>query len=164
MQTLKVPEFDPQNREGHAPQATSSPSKPPMNQRGLSFEEPHRIPTVPAIKQEAKLDLNRIITELKTERARIGRAIAAVVADAKVAVSGGLRRAAARKRRRGGITAAGRRRLSQVMKRRWAERRMGKTTGKSAAPKRRGGLTAAGRKKLSEAMKKRWAEKKKTAS
>ncbi len=49
-------------------------------------------------------------------------------------------------------------------KRRWAERRMGKTTGKSSAPKRRGGLTAAGRKKLSEAMKKRWAEKKKNAS
>jgi hypothetical protein len=117
-----------------------------------------------AIKQEAKLDLNSIITELKTERDRIGRAIAALLEDAKVAVGGTVRRAGAPKRRPGGITAAGRRRLSQAMKRRWAERHIGKTTGKASAPKRRGGLTAAGRKKLSEAMKKRWAEKKKNAS
>jgi hypothetical protein len=123
-----------------------------------------RILTVPAIKQEAKLDLNSIITELKTERDKIGRAIDALLEDAKAAVSGTGRRAGASKRRRGGITAAGRRRLSQAMKRRWAERRMGKTTSKASAPKRRGGLTAAGRKKLSEAMKKRWAEKKKNAS
>src|ERR1039457_5748561 len=117
-----------------------------------------------AIKQEAKLDLNSIITERKTERDRIGRAIAALIEGANVAVSGTVRRAGAPKRRRGGITAAGRRRLSQAMKRRWAERRMGKTTGKACVHKRRGGLTAAGRKKLSEAMKKRWAEKKKNAS
>ena len=123
-----------------------------------------RILTVPAIKQEAKLDLNRIITELKTESDRIGRAIAALLEDARVAVSRTVRRAGAPKRRRGGITAAGRRRLSQAMKRRWAERRMGKNTGKASVPKRHGGLTAAGRKKLSEAMKKRWAEKKKNAS
>jgi hypothetical protein len=123
-----------------------------------------RILTAPAIKQEAKLDLNRIITELKMERDRMGRAIDVLLEDAKVAVSGIVRRAGAPKRRRGGITAAGRRRLSQAMKRRWAERRIGKTTGKASAPKRGGGLTAAGRKKLSEAMKKRWAEKKKNAS
>ncbi len=110
------------------------------------------------------MDLNRIITELKTESDKIGRAIAALLEDANVAVGGTVQRARAPKRRRGGITAAGRRRLSQAMKRRWAERRMGKTTGKASAPKRRGGLTAAGRKKLSEAMKKRWAEKKKNAS
>lgn len=119
--------------------------------------------TVPAIKQEARMDLNRIITELKTERDRIGLAIAALLEDAKVAVSGTVRRAGAPKRRRGGLSAEGRRRLSQAMKRRWAERRIGKTPGKAPAPKRRGGLTAAGRKKLSEAMTKRWAEKKKAS-
>ena len=109
------------------------------------------------------MDLNRIITELKAERDRIVRAIAALLEDAKVAVSRTVRRAGAPKRRRGGLTAQGRRRLSQAMKRRWAERRIGKTTGKARAPKRRGGLTPAGRKKLSEAMKKRWAEKKKAS-
>src|ERR1035437_8252038 len=99
-----------------------------------------------AIKQEAKLDLNSITTELKTERDRIGRAIAALLEDAMTAVSGTVQRAGALKRRRGGITPEGRRRLSQAIKRRWAERRMGKTTCKASAPKRRGGLTAAGRK------------------
>src|ERR1035437_8749114 len=119
---------------------------------------------VGVIKQEAKLDLNIITTELKTERDRIGRAIAALIEDAKTSVSDTGQRAGALKRRRELITPEGRRRLSQAMKRRWAERRMGKTTGKASAPKRRGGLTAAGRKKASEAMKKRWAEKKKNAS
>ena len=80
------------------------------------------------------MDLNRIMTELKTERDRIGWAIAVLLEDAKVAVSGTVRRAGAPKRRRGGLTAEGRRRLSQAMKRRWAERRIGKTTGKAPAP------------------------------
>ena len=78
--------------------------------------------TVHAIKQEARLDLNRIITELKTERDRIGRAIAVLLEDAKVAISGTVRRAGAPKRR-GGLTAAGRKKLSEAMKKRWAEKK-----------------------------------------
>jgi len=109
------------------------------------------------------LDLNSIIAELKTERDRIGRAVAALLEEAKVVVSG--RRKPGRPGRRpGGITAAGRRRLSEAMKRRWAERRRSeKVAAKTAGRKPRRGLTAAGRKKLSDAMKKRWAEKKKKA-
>jgi hypothetical protein len=116
------------------------------------------------------LDLNSIITELKTERDRIGRALAALLDEAKVAVGVTKRKVAAPTRRGKGLTAAGRKALSEAMKRRWAERR-GKSSGapkaaavKAAGPKRRGGLTPAGRKKLSEAMKKRWAERKKKAS
>ena len=116
-----------------------------------------------ATSEVPRMDLNRIVTELKTERDRIGRTIAALLGDPKVAVTGGARRTGRPKRRPGGLTAAGRRRLSEAMKRRWAERRSGKTRVKAVVPKRRGGLTAAGRKKLSEAMKKRWAEKKKKA-
>jgi hypothetical protein len=121
--------------------------------------------------KETILDLNSIITELKTERDRIGRAIAALVDEAKVAVAATTRKvtgAPATKRGKG-LTSAGRKRLSEAMKRRWAERR-GKTgaapkaaTAKGA-PKRAGGITPAGRKKLSEAMKRRWAERKKKAS
>jgi len=114
------------------------------------------------------LDLNSIISELKTERDRIGRAIAALLDDAKVAVGATRRKAAAPTRRGKGLTAAGRRRLSLAMKRRWAERRAKgssvKTAAKATVRKRRGGLTAAGRKKLSEAMKRRWAERKQKAS
>jgi hypothetical protein len=120
--------------------------------------------------KETILDLTKIITELKTERDRIGRAISALLDDAKAAVSGTTRKAASAPKgtRRGkGLTAAGRKRLSEAMKRRWAERRGKSMTAPKAVAaktKRRGGLTPAGRKKLSEAMKRRWAERKKKAS
>ena len=108
------------------------------------------------------MDLSTIIAELKSEREKIGRAIAALIGSAGVSGKGATRKAA--RKRRGGITPAGRRRLSLAMKRRWAERRAKKSSAKAAAPKRRGQLTPAGRKKLSEAMKKRWAERKAKAS
>jgi hypothetical protein len=117
------------------------------------------------------LDLDRIISELESERNRISRAIALLENESR----NGTRKAAVHmktatsKERSGGLTAAGRKRLSQAMKKRWAERTASTgTSRKSAAPvrtatqkKKRGGLTAAGRKRLSEAMKKRWAERRK---
>ncbi len=108
------------------------------------------------------MDLSTIITELKREREKIGRAIAALVEGAGVSGRGATRKA--RRKRHGGITSAGRRRLSLAMKRRWAERRGKNLSAKAAAPKRRGRLTPAGRKRLSDAMKKRWAERKAKAS
>src|SRR5262245_27070496 len=57
-----------------------------------------------------------------------------------------------RRRRRGRLSAAGRKKISDMMKARWAARRKG--TQASAAPAargRRGKLTPAGRKALSEA-------------
>lgn len=107
------------------------------------------------------MDLNSIVKDLKSERDRLGRAIAALLDQAAVAVGNRGRRGRGRGK---GMTAAGRRRLSAAMKRRWAERRLKGAVAKVAAPKRRGGLTPAGRKKLSEAMKRRWAEKRKAAS
>jgi hypothetical protein len=115
------------------------------------------------------LDLTKIITELRTERDRIGRAIDALLDEAKNVVSAATRKVTGSPTRRGrGITAAGRRRLSEAMKLRWAARlgkgTVTKTPKKAAAPKKRRGLSAEGRKKISEAMKRRWAEKKKKAS
>jgi hypothetical protein len=114
------------------------------------------------------LDINKIIQDLRSERDRIGRAIDILLSEARATITGrptARTAAAPRKRRGGGLTAAGRRRLSEAMKRRWAERRTGKSTASATKPKRRGGgLTPAGRKKLSEAMKKRWAERRKKAS
>jgi hypothetical protein len=108
------------------------------------------------------VDLSTIIAELKSERDKIGRAIAALIESAGASGKGATRKAAPK--RQGGITPAGRRRLSLAMKRRWAERRAKKLSAKTATPKRRGQLTPAGRKRLSEAMKKRWAERKAKAS
>src|SRR5215470_5441882 len=54
------------------------------------------------------------------------------------------------------LTAAARRKLSQLMKARWAARR--KAGGKpKASSRKKGALTPAGRKRLSELMKARWA-------
>ena len=120
------------------------------------------------------MDLDKIVSDLKSERDRIGRAIRALVEGA--GLLGSPKRTAGRPgapKRRKGITPAGRRRLSQAMKARWAARRSkSAATSRTAAivsggvapKKRRGGISAAGRKRLSEAMKKRWAEKRKASS
>jgi len=75
-------------------------------------------------------------------------------------LKGGTKPAPAKKK--GALTAAGRRKLSELMKARWAARR--KSGGTKAAPSaKKGGLTAAGRKRLSQLMKARWAARRKTA-
>jgi hypothetical protein len=75
-------------------------------------------------------------------------------------LKGGTKPAPAKKK--GALTAAGRRKLSQLMKARWAARR--KSAGTKAAPSaKKGGLTAAGRRRLSQLMKARWAARRKTA-
>jgi len=74
------------------------------------------------------LDLDKLVTELKEEADRLGRAIAALVG---YPLSGGVKKTRAgrpkaatpKKRKRGGLTPEGRRRLSIAMKKRWAERR-----------------------------------------
>jgi hypothetical protein len=75
-------------------------------------------------------------------------------------LKGGTKPAAAKKK--GALTAAGRRKLSELMKARWAARR--KSGGTKPAPSaKKGGLTPAGRRRLSQLMKARWAARRKTA-
>lgn len=116
------------------------------------------------------MDLRQIVAELKMERDRLSRAIVLLETGAVEKIA--RRVATPAKTRKGGMSAAGRKRISEAMKRRWAERRR-RSGGavKSAAPvsasasaKKRGGLTPAGRKRLSEMMKKRWAERRKKSS
>ena len=76
------------------------------------------------------MDIQKIVSELEREKDRIGRAIAALVESASSSLTA-LRSGRAgktthprkTKKRRGGITPAGRRRLSEAMKKRWAERK-----------------------------------------
>ena len=113
------------------------------------------------------MDRERIIAELKAELHRLDGAIAALDTDLSSSANG-MRRA----KRTHLLTPAGRRRLSEMMKRRWAERRKsggGPLAGKRRAGKvqlrrRKSGLTPAGRRKLSLMMKKRWAERRKKAA
>ena len=77
------------------------------------------------------MEIDKIISDLKKERDRLGAAIAALLGMG--ATGKGRRRgrkpgtkmkmAAAGRKRRGGITKEGRKRLSELMKKRWAERR-----------------------------------------
>ena len=115
------------------------------------------------------MDIQSIVAELKGELTRIGEVIGLLEngTPAKKRVGRPPGSAAKKVQTKGpgrSLTPAGRRKLSEAMKRRWAQRRSAtsasKSTARVATPKKSGGISAAGRKKLSEAMKKRWAEKK----
>jgi hypothetical protein len=78
--------------------------------------------------EEEKMDVGTMISDLRSEAERISRAIAAL---AGLGTSGpgrkrgttASRKGPSKKRKRGGLTAAGRKRLSMLMKKRWAERK-----------------------------------------
>src|SRR5580700_4577793 len=78
--------------------------------------------------KERIVDLGTIVSELKKQRDQLDRAITALE---EVGVAGGTTEKRARpaavartaKKRGHGLTPEGRKRLSQLMKRRWAERR-----------------------------------------
>ena len=67
--------------------------------------------------------MDSIVGELKKERDRTNRAIAALDGSAVSSAAPKPRLSARIQVRRRGLTPEGRRRLSQAMKRRWAERR-----------------------------------------
>ena len=117
------------------------------------------------------MDLDRIVSELRSERDRLSNAIALLEGESTNHRAKAARLAAATSAKRtGSLTPAGRRRLSEAMKRRWAaggfgnRRKTRVAVVSSATPRKKGGLTPAGRKRLSEMMKKRWAGRRKKAS
>jgi len=101
------------------------------------------------------MDTNRILAELRAERDRIDQAISAIEA----VNSTGRRRVGrppgpARKvRRRGGMSAAARRKLSRLLKQRWAQGKMKRA--KASKPVRR--MSRAARKRIAAAQRARWA-------
>ena len=82
------------------------------------------------------MDIAAIVSELKRERDRLNRAIAALEGT-DVVRTGSAKSAAPtlviRKAKKGRLTAEGRKRLSEMMKKRWAERRKKGTVGRKAA-------------------------------
>jgi hypothetical protein len=69
------------------------------------------------------LDTQRIVAELKAERQRLDRAIAALDATTAAASTASSNSSVQKPRKRHRLTAAGRKRLSDMMKKRWAERK-----------------------------------------
>ena len=109
------------------------------------------------------MDTKNILEQLRDERTRIDEAIRAIEGissdGATRPATKGTATAAPNKRR---MSAATRKRLSMLLKRRWAQGKMkGRTNKATPKPTAKGGITAAGRQRLSAMMKKRWAERKK---
>ena len=80
------------------------------------------------------MDIQKIVSELEREKDRIGRAIAALVGSAssslttrKIGRAGKTTPPGKREKPRGGLTPEGRKRLSEAMKKRWAERKRKKS-------------------------------------
>jgi hypothetical protein len=73
------------------------------------------------------LDIEKIVAELKQEMERIGRAIGLLEQSEppkrRGRRPGSKSSTSSNKPKRRGLTAAGRKRLSELMKKRWAERR-----------------------------------------
>jgi hypothetical protein len=83
------------------------------------------------------MDITAIVTELKKERDRLSRAIAALEGSDAVWTNPGKSAAPTlmiRKGKKGNhLSAEGRKRLSEMMKKRWAERRKKGSVGRKAA-------------------------------
>jgi hypothetical protein len=75
------------------------------------------------------LEIDKIVADLMKERDRLVRAISALVGMGGGATGkrrgrkAGRKAATTKRKRRGGISKEGRKRLSELMKKRWAERR-----------------------------------------
>lgn len=71
------------------------------------------------------MEIDRIVADLRREAERIGKAIAALLGSAAGGAKRGPKPAPAgkKRKRRGRLTPEGRKRLSEAMKKRWAERR-----------------------------------------
>jgi hypothetical protein len=82
------------------------------------------------------VDIRAIVSELKRERDRLNRAIAALEGTDVVRTRSAKTAAptlVVRKSKKGRLTVEGRKRLSEMMKKRWAERRKKGTVGRKAA-------------------------------
>ena len=83
------------------------------------------------------MDITAIVTELKKERDRLNRAIAALEGTDVVRTGSGKSTAPTlviRKDKKGShVSAEGRKRLSEMMKKRWAERRKKGAVGRKVA-------------------------------
>jgi hypothetical protein len=111
------------------------------------------------------MDVDRILSELRAERDRIEQAISAVAGLNSTGQRQTIRRApratASSPRKRGRMSVAARRKLSQLLKRRWAQGKMGrgakvKPSAKSSKPARR--MSQAARNRIAAAQRARWAK------
>jgi hypothetical protein len=103
------------------------------------------------------VNLQQIVAELKAERDRLDRAISTVAGMTSTGARRGRRPAAVfvpKNRRRGRMSAAARRKMSRLLKERWAQGKMKRA--KASKPERK--MARAARKKIAAAQRARWAK------
>jgi len=111
------------------------------------------------------MDTRTILADLKAELNRITQAIAALEAlDGTVTATTPAAKAAPKQSKKRGLTPAGRRRLSAMMKARWAARRKQAAKPAPKATRGRRTMSPAARKKIADAQRARWAAVKKAKS
>jgi hypothetical protein len=114
------------------------------------------------------MDTKNILTDLRAELTRLDRAIASIealdgIATTTPRATTPAAKAVPKQAKKRGLTPAGRRRLSAMMKARWAARRKAvakPATSKTGAHKP---MSAATKKRLSLLAKRRWAARKRAA-
>ena len=107
------------------------------------------------------MDIQRIVAELKAERDQLDRVISAIGGIKSTGARRDHKAAAAvsvpqRRGRRSRMSAAARRKLSRLLKQRWAQGKMKRA--KASKPVRR--MSRAARKKIAAAQRARWARQK----
>jgi hypothetical protein len=102
------------------------------------------------------MNIDRILAGLREERNRIDQAISALEAvnSTEPRRVGRAPKAAQQPRRRGRMSAAARRKLSRLLKRRWAQGKMKRA--KASKPVRN--MSQAARKRIAAAQRARWAK------
>jgi hypothetical protein len=113
------------------------------------------------------MDTSSILKDLRTERVRIERAISALEAligtGTLKATTANAQPASAQPRGRRKMSPAGRKRISMMMKARWAARRKKAAKPTSTKTGAHKPMSAATKKRLSQLAKARWAKRKKAA-
>jgi len=108
------------------------------------------------------MDINTILEELHAERDRIDQAISAIEAVSSTGRPrvGRQPKATRKARRSGGMSAAARRKMSRLMKQRWAQGKMKPrakaTPSRASKPARH--MSKAARRKIAAAQRARWAK------
>jgi hypothetical protein len=105
------------------------------------------------------MDTRTILIDLKAELSRITKAIAALESLDGTATA--ITPATPTQAKKRGLSPAGRRRLSAMMKARWAARRKAAAKPAPRATSVRHTMSVAARKKIADAQRKRWAAVKK---
>jgi len=106
------------------------------------------------------MNIHGILVELRAERDRIERAIAAIegLNSRQSRTAGRQPSKAATRTGRRRMSAAARRKLSRLMKQRWAKGKMKPKASARPAASKRGRLSQAARKRIAAAQRARWAK------